>query len=390
MEPAAQFDGQAAAEFLTSRIDYERATAVSYDPRDFCLDRMRELLDRLGNPQRGLPIIHIAGTKGKGSTAAMIASILRAAGFHTGLYSSPHLDSLEERLMVDGAICPADELVGLVNRVRPVVAAMDDAGGAGRGSKRPTYFEIVTALALLRFALCRVDAAVLEVGMGGRLDSTNVCDPLVSVITNISFDHTQQLGNTLAAIAREKAGIIKPDTPVVSGVLSDEPRQVVAEVARVQGCRLVQLGKDFDYTYRPPRNLNQASTWGHMDFHLERLATNAIPGHIELRSDRHSPGRQRGGGHSHACSIAATRLEHSPGGDTPGPGRISLARVHRSLAAKSNRRARRCPQRGIGRGAGAGARRRVSPRLGAVPCLPRREIRIFPECCRCWSLDSTK
>ncbi len=284
MEPAVQFDGQAAAEFLTSRIDYERATAVTYDPRDFCLDRMRELLDRLGNPQRGLPIIHIAGTKGKGSTAAMIASILRAAGFHTGLYSSPHLDSLEERLMVDGAICPADELVGLVNRVRPVVAAMDDAGGAGSdGSKRPTYFEIVTALALLRFALCRVDAAVLEVGMGGRLDSTNVCDPLVSVITNISFDHTQQLGNTLAAIAREKAGIIKPDTPVVSGVLSDEPRRVVAEVARAQGCRLVQLGQDFDYTYRPPRNLNLAATCGHMDFHTRTPGDECDLRDIELR-----------------------------------------------------------------------------------------------------------
>ncbi|MBI3838203.1 MAG: bifunctional folylpolyglutamate synthase/dihydrofolate synthase [Planctomycetia bacterium] len=259
--------GNPALDFLLSRIDYERTSAVPYDQRDFRLDRMRQLLDRLGNPQDALRIVHIAGTKGKGSTAATIASILQAAGLRTGLYSSPHLDRVEERLRIDRAICPADELIELVHRVRPAVVAMDAEPTLDpRSSNRPTYFEIITALALLRFAEHRVDAAVLEVGLGGRLDSTNVCQPLVSVITSISFDHTQQLGNTLAAIAAEKAGIIKFGTPLVSGVLDSEPRGVIAGAARQHQCRLTQLGTDFDFTYRPPRNLESAPVHGQMDF----------------------------------------------------------------------------------------------------------------------------
>jgi len=136
----------------------------------------------------------------------------------------------------------------------------------GQGSNHPTYFEIVTALALARFAHCRVDAAVLEVGMGGRLDSTNVCQPLVSVITSISFDHTQQLGNTLAAIAGEKAGIIKSRVPVVSGVLAPDAREVVAAVAQRHDCRLVQLARDFDCDYQPPRQLEIAPALARMSF----------------------------------------------------------------------------------------------------------------------------
>ena len=253
--------------FLMSRIDYERTLTIPYGQRDFRLDRMCLLLERLGNPHEALKVVHIAGTKGKGSTAAMIASVLRAAGYRTGLYSSPHLDRVEERLQIDGAICPAEEFAELVTRLQPVVAAMDaeSAGGSG-GSNRPTYFEIITALAMLRFAEHRVDAAVLEVGLGGRLDSTNVCRPLVSVITSISFDHTQQLGNSLAAIAGEKAGIIKPRTPVVSGVVADEPRAVVAETARSHDCPLVQLGRDFDFSYQPPGCLEQAAGRGRMQF----------------------------------------------------------------------------------------------------------------------------
>ena len=258
---------EAALDFLTTRIDYERMSSVPYGQRDFRLDRMRLLLERLGNPQDSLPIVHVAGTKGKGSTAAMIAAILAAAGYRTGLYSSPHLDRVEERLMVDGEICPPGELARLVERIRGAVEAMDELHVlAHGGTSRPTYFEIITALALLHFADCRVEAAVLEVGLGGRLDSTNVCQPLVSVITSISFDHTQQLGNSLAAIAGEKAGIIKPLRPVVSGVVTDEPRDVIAEVARGQGCRLVELGRDFQFAYRPPRNLEAAPSPGRMDF----------------------------------------------------------------------------------------------------------------------------
>jgi len=265
---AGQVESDPAIAFLRSRIDYERTSMVPYGRRDFHLDRMRLLLSRLGNPQEALAIVHVAGTKGKGSTAATIASILRAAGFRTGLYSSPHLDRVEERLAVDGALCPPDELRKLVERIQPVVAVMDAAAAdddpaSGGG---PTYFEIITALALLRFAECRVDVAVLEVGLGGRLDSTNVCEPLVSVITSISFDHMQQLGNTLSAIAGEKAGIIKRGRPVVSGVLQDEPREVVAARAREQGCMLIQLGREFDFAYRPPRRLEIGPAQGRMDF----------------------------------------------------------------------------------------------------------------------------
>lgn len=263
----AQLVDDLALQFLAGRIDYERTSAVPYGKLDFRLDRMRDLLARLGNPDQALRIVHIAGTKGKGSTAALIAGMLSAAGYRTGLYSSPHLARVEERLMIDGEICPSGEFAELVCRIQPIVADMDaESPGDGLGSNRPTYFEIVTALALVRFARHGVDAAVLEVGMGGRLDSTNVASPLVSVITSISFDHTEQLGTTLAAIAGEKAGIIKPGVPVVSGVLAPEPREVIAGVARRLDCPLVELGRDFDFDYRPPRDLERAASPGEMDF----------------------------------------------------------------------------------------------------------------------------
>ena len=185
------------------------------------LDRMRELLRRLGNPQDGMPIVHVAGTKGKGSTAAMIAAVLSAAGYRTGLFTSPHLDRVEERIAIDGQPCSAEDLAELVELVRPAVEAMDRERRRRqpirRTMARPTS-RSSPPWRCATFARRRVDAAVLEVGLGGRLDSTNVCTPCVSIITSISFDHTKQLGDTLAAIAAEKAGIIKPGVPVVSGV----------------------------------------------------------------------------------------------------------------------------------------------------------------------------
>jgi dihydrofolate synthase / folylpolyglutamate synthase len=223
-------------------------------------------LARLDNPQNAFPIVHIAGTKGKGSTAAMIAAVLTAAGRRAGLYCSPHLDRIEERMCIDGQPCTGRELVELVEIVRPAVEAMDLRAARGEGGGRPTYFEVTTAMALVQFARRRVDAAVVEVGMGGRLDSTNVCQPVVSVITTISFDHMKQLGNTLALIAREKAGIIKAGVPVVSGVLDPEPRDVIAATAEEQGSRLIQLGRDFDFVYMPPRDLQVAERHGTMSF----------------------------------------------------------------------------------------------------------------------------
>jgi dihydrofolate synthase/folylpolyglutamate synthase len=246
-------DHDAALAYLYGRINYERTPTASYRPNEFKLDRMRELLALLGDPHDGLKIVHVAGTKGKGSTATMIAAVLSAAGYRTGLYTSPHLERLEERMMIDGVVCSSEELVELVALIRPAADAMD-AAGASAGSRRigPTFFEITTAMAMLYFARRGVDAVVLEVGLGGRLDSTNVCQPLVSVITSISFDHMKQLGNTLVAIAGEKAGIIKPGIPVVTGVTQDEPLQVIERVARQQGCRLYRMGVDFDYSYEQP------------------------------------------------------------------------------------------------------------------------------------------
>jgi dihydrofolate synthase/folylpolyglutamate synthase len=257
-------DYDAAIDFLLGRIDYERMLSTAYGERDLKLERMHELVERLGNPERAMPIVHIAGTKGKGSTAAMTAAMLSAAGYRTGLYTSPHLARLEERMTVDGQQCSHDEMIALVGRVQPAVAAMDAA--AGGSEHGPTYFEIVTALALLHFARRQVDLAVLEVGLGGRLDSTNICQPLVSVITSISFDHTRQLGNTLSAIAGEKAGIIKPSAAVISGVLQDEPREVVAAVAEQHGCRRLQLGRDFSYTYHAAGPLDVAGRRPTIDF----------------------------------------------------------------------------------------------------------------------------
>ena len=243
-------DRQSALEYLYGRIDYERTGAIPYRSRLFKLDRMQELLARLGNPHHGVDVVHIAGTKGKGSTAAMVASVLISAGYRTGLYTSPHLDRLEERFCVEGRACSEQELVQLVAYVQPVVEEMDrESAGSSNTDTGPTYFEITTAMAMLHFCRREVQIAVLEVGLGGRLDSTNVCWPLISVITSISFDHTGQLGSTLPEIAKEKAGIIKPGVPVVSGVRNGEARRVIENTARQWGSQLYELGRDFDFIY---------------------------------------------------------------------------------------------------------------------------------------------
>jgi len=260
---------QAAIEYLLSRIDYERSVAVDYGERQYRLATMRELLERLDRPDRKFPIIHVAGTKGKGSTSAMIAAALTACGLTTGLFTSPHLERLEERFLVDGTQCTGDELATLVERLKPVATMMDEAAAARTPPESgPTYFELTTAVALLLFAERGCDAAVLEVGMGGRLDSTNVCQATVSVITSISYDHTKQLGETLAEIAWEKAGIIKAGVPVVSGVIGHEPRSVIERMADEHGSRLIQRGREFDFVYRPPQHLEQAEAWGEIDFTL--------------------------------------------------------------------------------------------------------------------------
>ena len=245
-------DYEAALGFLYGRIDYERTPTIPYQEPHLKLERMQTLLQLIGDPQTQLPVIHVAGSKGKGSTATMIAAILTAAGQSTGLYTSPHLNRLEERICIDGEMCTTAELVELVDDLRPAVEEMDrHASRTDDDHGWPTYFEIVTAMAMLHFQRKNVDYALLEVGLGGRLDSTNVCDPKVTVITSISLDHTKQLGNTLASIAREKAGIIKPNVPLVNGVRNRVGRQVIEEVAAERGSPSVILGVDFDFKYHP-------------------------------------------------------------------------------------------------------------------------------------------
>ncbi|HTU19739.1 MAG TPA: folylpolyglutamate synthase/dihydrofolate synthase family protein [Gemmataceae bacterium] len=226
-------------------INFEQRTPCADDLK---LDHMRSLLARLGNPHERLRIIHVAGSKGKGSTAAMLAAILRQAGYRTGLFTSPHLCRVEERFQVDGQPISTAELTTLLDEIRRCIQAEDRSRGIPY-----TFFEVATAVGFLHFVRRRVEAAVVEVGLGGRLDSTNVCRPLLSIITSISFDHTNILGDRLAAIAAEKAGIIKSGRPIVSGATVPEARAVIERVCREHRAPLRQVGVDFRYDYTPGR-----------------------------------------------------------------------------------------------------------------------------------------
>jgi dihydrofolate synthase/folylpolyglutamate synthase len=198
------------------------------------VDRMRLLSARIGNPERAQPCFHIAGTNGKGSTSAMIEAIQRAQGRRTGLYTSPHLVAIGERLQVDRTPLPDAAVVALAERLRPHYEAIR----AEDPEDAPTFFELITAAALLEFAERKVDVAILETGLGGRLDATNVCVPEVCVITSIGLDHQEYLGPTLAAIAAEKAGILKPSVPCVVGDVPPEAEAVIVARAREVGAPL--------------------------------------------------------------------------------------------------------------------------------------------------------
>ncbi|MCS7304571.1 MAG: bifunctional folylpolyglutamate synthase/dihydrofolate synthase [Thermoguttaceae bacterium] len=356
MAAGKQFASLAEAfQWLASRIDYERSRWMPYAERYLPLNRMRQLLALLGHPENAFSVVHVAGTKGKGSTSAMVAEILQAAGYKTGLFTSPHLEKLQERIRINGQMPTDGELLDLLNDLWLAVSLMDQQqlaqptdselrslrapatdressspgghclsaenslalpsendtighnhppqpitptmvppvpsevsqlgnlevrfsrGGAAwvceqanpplASQSSPTYFEILTAMAMRHFAYQKVQAAVLEVGLGGRLDATNVCRPIVSLITSISFDHTQLLGNTLEAIAAEKAGIVKPGIPVVSGVTQPGPREVIRQVCQTQQAPLIELQEQFSYSYQPPRNLPHTLQPGRLDFH---------------------------------------------------------------------------------------------------------------------------
>ena len=231
-----------ALDWLYDRIDYERTRPAGQAP--FRLERIERLLKQLGNPHLKIPAIHIAGTKGKGSTAAMIDSILRQSGLRTGLFTSPHIAQFEERMRVSGDLPTPAQLTSLVHRLQHLLlepATLPE-------DRFPTFFEATTLLAWMFFADQQIDVAVLETGLGGRLDCTNVCRPLVTVITSIGYDHMQILGNTLPLIAAEKAGIIKLQVPVVEGSLPAEASAVVAAHAERAGAPRFVCGRDFAWT----------------------------------------------------------------------------------------------------------------------------------------------
>ncbi len=230
-------DYQEALEYLLRFADYERLprSGIVWDLR-----RIERLLERMGNPQHAARSVHVAGTKGKGSASAMIASILTQAGYRTGLYTSPHLLSFTERIQVNGKPIAEDGWASLTEFIKPHVEAENALGDLGE----LTTYEILTAMAFIHFQNVKVDYQVIEVGLGGRLDATNVVRPQVCVITSISYDHTDVLGETLTEIAGEKAGIIKAGATVVSAPQFPEAMAVIERVCRERGVPLVRVGAD--------------------------------------------------------------------------------------------------------------------------------------------------
>jgi len=227
-----------AVAYLETYINYEKLPNYRWTQAAFRLGRMFRILELAGNPQAAFPSVHVAGTKGKGSTCAFAASVLKAHGKKAGLYTSPHVLDLRERICIDGRWISRDEFAGVMSELAPCIRQAESE------MIRTTYFEILTAAAMLFFARERVDAGVFEVGIGGRLDATNVLEPAVSVITSIGFDHTDRLGKTLPEIAYEKCGIIKPGVPVVSAPQVPEALETVERTCSERGSPLRLVGRD--------------------------------------------------------------------------------------------------------------------------------------------------
>ncbi len=216
---------------------------VGYNQSNFNLSRMSRLLAALGNPHRQVRCAHVAGTKGKGSTSHMLAAMLEHAGYRTGLYTSPHFMDIRERIRVNSKLITEGDFARLIGRIAPRAARLGE-------KDRPTYFELLTAAAFVHFAEHEVDIAVLETGLGGRLDSTNVCKPEVCGITSISYDHMAQLGSTIEAISEEKAGIFKPGIPVISAPQLPGAKRVLKQVAERVGAPIRFVGDEIEYSYR--------------------------------------------------------------------------------------------------------------------------------------------
>jgi dihydrofolate synthase/folylpolyglutamate synthase len=228
---------QQALDYIYSFVDQEKLQPDKYEHPRFDLSNMHTLLGLMGNPHRRLRAVHVAGTKGKGSTCAMIDSVLQVAGYSAGLFTQPHLHTFRERIQVNRRLVGEEEVVSLVERLRPLIEQLPE----------PSTFEIMTAMAFEYFAEQEVDLAVIETGLGGRLDTTNVIEPLVSVITSISYDHTYILGDTLEEIAAEKAGIIKEGRPVVCAPQKPAAEQVIVETCQQRHAPLILLGREWTW-----------------------------------------------------------------------------------------------------------------------------------------------
>jgi dihydrofolate synthase / folylpolyglutamate synthase len=232
---------QSAVRYLLS-LGRELAAPTQAAAAKFDLENISILLERLGRPDRAYPCVHIAGTNGKGSTAAFLEKILREAGFRTGLNTSPHLERINERIRISGEELADERFAEIFTRIHAVI---EELLAEGKLRAHPTYFECVTAMAFEAFARERVDFAVIEVGLGGRLDATNVVTPVVSIITRIDFDHENFLGHSLQEIAREKAGILKAQVPAVFAAQLPEARQVLLEQAKELRCPVVETSEAF-------------------------------------------------------------------------------------------------------------------------------------------------
>lgn len=235
-------DYKEAQDYLLGFTDYEKLPSVTYSPANYDLRRMRVLLEKLGNPHLKSKTVHVTGTKGKGSTAAMIASVLSVSGYRAGLFTSPHLHTMRERVQINGQLIAESDMAAGVDRLKTIVTSLMNSPGWEYGPL--TTFELLTALAFAYFAEKGVDYQVVEVGLGGRLDATNVVQPQVAVITSISLDHEDILGNSLEKIAREKSGIIKPNITVVMAPQEAGVENVLKHACLDDQAKLIRIGVD--------------------------------------------------------------------------------------------------------------------------------------------------
>ena len=233
-----------AIRYLFDHTDYEKQKTLRYNVTTFDLSRMEKLLKLLGNPHEKITTVHIAGTKGKGSTATMLAKMIEANDYSVGLYTSPHVTTLNERISINSQMVTDKEMLKLINRTHASIEKCIKEGDS------PTFFEIMTALAFLHFAEEDVDVAIIETGLGGRLDSTNVINPKVIGITNISIDHQNLLGNTLDCIAKEKAGVFKKGVPVITVPQEPAAMRVLKKHANEMSAPLSITGRDIDFSSR--------------------------------------------------------------------------------------------------------------------------------------------